>query len=118
MLSLSDDKSAYGQFVGLVEALKKDAADQQHAMSRNAERTHAHQYHKGMFHALNQTIAMIYSTDVWRTEAPRHWHTVDEVTGDKHTHATKADLDAYMAGVSYVMMQVSQCSKLDCDVDE
>lgn len=95
VLVLSDDKSAYSTLKGLVEHLRSDAKDADHAMTTYGERTRDYARAEGARGAYNLTIALITSTDVWRQgkrdeetrkEAP-HWH----VTGPTEEYLASAE---------------------------
>lgn len=98
MFILSDDKSAYGTLKGLMEALKKDAANAHHAMSRYGTRTLDYARAEGARGAYNLTISLITTTDIWQegertaaeaTERPSHWHAE---TPTREYHASTEDL--------------------------
>lgn len=66
MFTLSDDKSAYATLKGLVEHLKHDVAEAEHAMTKYSERSKDYARAEGARGAYNLTIATILTTDVWQ----------------------------------------------------
>lgn len=92
MLILSDDKSAYAQFSGLIEALNADVSKliavrdkymQQAGSKEKAQRFLAYKTLTAEIGAYNSIISLIRSTDIMRMKvgAPRV----------KHMHVTNTD---------------------------
>jgi hypothetical protein len=81
MLTLSDDKSAYGTLKGLVLAIQEDIRDIQYKRNNYSERSLDYARATGEIGGYNLTISLIMSSDVWvqgkREEAdpaPKHYH--------------------------------------------
>src|SRR4051794_31148155 len=101
MFTLSDDKSAYTTLQGLVAALQRDVEEAKYRRAKHTARSQEHARLTGAIGALNSTIALIYSTDVWQAgireeQSQSHFHTYDIVNYAKHVHMTDLDLNAYL----------------------
>jgi hypothetical protein len=81
MLTLSDDKSAYGTLKGLVQAIQEDIRDIQYKRNNYSERSLDYARATGEIGGYNLTISLIMSSDVWRNGVqeedapkPKHYH--------------------------------------------
>jgi hypothetical protein len=130
MLTLSDDKSAYGTLKGLVEAIQEDIRDIQYKRNNYSERSLDYARATGEIGGYNLTISLIMSSDVWvsgqREEAdpkPTHYH-VSTPEGSVYTGTDADSLRDWLAsrGVNALGVfdlltlgySVTHCQLADC----
>jgi hypothetical protein len=108
MLTLSDDKSAYGTLKGLVQAIQEDIRDIQYKRNNYSPRSLDYARATGEIGGYNLTISLIMSSDVWvkgqREEAApktEHYH-VATPDGSVYTGTDAGSLRDWLAsrGVS------------------
>jgi hypothetical protein len=134
MLTLSDDKSAYGTLKGLVQAIQEDIRDIQYKRNNYSERSLDYARATGEIGGYNLTISLIMSSDVWvsgqREEAApktEHYH-VATPDGSVYTGTNAGSLRDWLAsrGVNALGVfdlltlgySVTHCQLADCHPSE
>jgi hypothetical protein len=106
MITLSDDKSAYGTLKGLVRQLELDVQEKRLQLHSYSERSRDYAACSGAIGALNMTISLITVSDVWvaglradQQAMPKHIHAehIDTNVGTQRaTLYTDADVQQYL----------------------
>lgn len=111
MITLSEDKTAYGTLVGLVAELEKDVERVKAARANYSERSLDYARATGEISGYNLTLATIFVTDIWQAgeQAATHYHTYDQVQNVRHVHPNKAELDRYLSSTGMDRMTITAC---------